>query len=104
MVLDVLERLDHMMRGTNEDVVLLVSEAYRRGASWTEIARRLGRSKQTVHQRYQPWVHAKGTEELLQSDLAQAERRARYICHHGTDRDEMVRARAFLRQRTHQWP
>jgi transposase len=87
-----------MMRGMNDDVLLLVSEAYRRGASWNEIALRLGRSKQTVYQRFQARVHAERTEELLLNDLAQAEQRARYLCHHSTDVDEINRARAFLRQ------
>lgn len=98
VVLDVLESLNGMMRAMDEDVLLLVTEAYCRGASWAEIALRLGRTKQTVHQRYQARVRAKQTERLLLDDLAQAEQRARFICHHGASGEDISRARAFIRQ------
>jgi hypothetical protein len=99
VVLDVLAGMDHAIRAINDDVLLLVAEAHSRGASWEDIAHRLGRSKQTVHQRFQAQIHTKRTRESLLADLARAEQRARHICHHSTDRDEIAIANAFLRQR-----
>lgn len=98
VVLDVLQRLDGLARALEDDVLLLVVEAHNRGASWAEIADRLGRSKQTVHQRYQSRVHERRTEQLLLHDLAQAQRRARYACAQSPASDEAKRARAFLRE------
>lgn len=97
VVLDVIERLERLVRGMDEDALLLVTEAYRRGASWTDIAHRLGRTKQTVHRRYQAHVHGRQTEELLRADLLEAQQRARQVVRHGTDGDEVLRAAAFLR-------
>lgn len=76
VVLGVLEHLDRLMRSLEEDVVALVAEAYFRGASWSDIAHRLGRAKQTVHQRYQPQVHAEKTHKLLRRDLVEGYRHA----------------------------
>ena len=98
VVLEALWRLDTLARALEDDVLLLVVEAHSRGASWAEIAERLGRSKQTVHQRYQARVHERRTEQLLLDDLAQAQRRARYTSAQSPASDEAKRARAFLRQ------
>lgn len=95
-VLDAMERMDHLARGIGDDTLLLVTEAYRRGAPWSEIARRLGRTKQTVHRHFQAKVNARPTEELLRRDLLQARQRARHIAQHGTDRQEIIRAAAFI--------
>ncbi len=98
VVLEVLQRLDGLARALDDDVLLLVVEAHNRGASWADIASRLGRSKQTVHQRYQARVHERRTEQMLLQDLAQAQRRARHACANSPASDEAKRARAFLRQ------
>ncbi|GHJ43635.1 hypothetical protein Cs7R123_09770 [Catellatospora sp. TT07R-123] len=97
-VLDVLEGLDAAMRAMEDDALLLITEAYRRGASWAQIAGRLGRSKQTVHQRYQNRVGAAQTEKLLLADLAHAHGKARRIYEHGGSPDDRARATAFLRR------
>ncbi len=98
VVLEVLRRLDGLARALDDDVLLLVTEAHHRGASWADIAYRLDRSKQTVHQRYQSRIHERRTEQLLEHDLAQAQRRARHTCTQSPASDEAKRARAFLRQ------
>ena len=78
-VLDTLEELERLLHAAQHDTLLLVTEAYYRGASWRAIAGRLHRTKQTVHQRYQARVHARRTHELLRDDLREAHRRAQEI-------------------------
>jgi AraC-like DNA-binding protein len=96
--LDALEQLHGLARAADDDLLLLVTEAHDRGASWADIARRLGRSKQTVHQRFQTRVHERRTTLLLLEDLAQAERHARFTSTHATAVEDAARARAFLRR------
>lgn len=98
LTLDVLGGLDSLLRAVEADALLLIAEAYRRGASWSQIAHRLGRSKQTVHERYQARVSARQTENTLLEDLAYAHRRARRIHELGGSPDDRARATAFLRR------
>ncbi|WP_034592689.1 helix-turn-helix domain-containing protein [Hamadaea tsunoensis] len=96
LTLDVLGGLDSLLRAVESDSLLLIAEAYRRGASWAQIAGRLGRSKQTVHERYQAKVSAPQTENTLLDDLAYAHHRARHIHELGGSPDDRARATAFL--------
>lgn len=100
MVLEAIVATDQVMTGLERDVLALVSEANFRGASWAEIARRLDRTKQSVHQRYQGRIHSRQTRELLAVDTDAALRRAVQLCQTGSgDEEDLVEARAFLRER-----
>ncbi len=85
-----------------EDILLLVVEAHNRGASWADIGKRLGRSKQSVYERFQGRIHDPRTKQLLLRDLDQAEQRARYASAHGPAGEETLRAQAFLHQHSGQ--
>jgi transposase-like protein len=99
VVLDTLTGVHQVAEAAETDLLVLVAEAYRRGASWADIARRLGRTKQSVHQRYQAQIHARRTRDLLATDLAEALAHARQrCCRDPADRDA-VESRAFLRDR-----
>jgi hypothetical protein len=98
IVLDVLEGLDGIMRALDDDALMLVTEAYRRGASWADIAARLGRAKQTIHERYQARVRAERTEQLLLADVAQAVHLAVHTREHGTSPEAIAQATALLRR------
>ncbi|MGK5496962.1 hypothetical protein [Streptomyces sp. URMC 125] len=97
VVLDVLGNVDRIRRTLDNDVLMLVAEAHQHGASWTEIANRLHRTKQTVHQQYQHRLYACRTRELLRRDHQEAVRQAQLLCRQG-DPEEMVESRAFLRR------
>lgn len=98
VVLDALESLDEMIRSLHDDVLVLVAEAHFRGASWSEIAHRLGRSKQTIHERYYRHMHSRRTHDLLRRDLAEARRRARTVQLHTDDPGEVGAVAGFLRE------
>lgn len=98
-VLDTIEQLDRMVRLIQSDLVGLVTEAYYRGASWQEIADRLDRSKQAVHQRYHGQVHTPATHTTLRTDLTAAHRWAREAARSGgTDRVAPDEVQRFLRE------
>jgi len=103
-VLEALQALAAAVDGMDQDLLVLVTEAHHRGASWAQIALRLGRAKQSVHQRYQRRMYSARTRELLEHDYAGAVRLARELCERGTDAERAV-AVAFLRDRlTRQGP
>ncbi len=97
-VLEMLQSFDEFARAIEEDILLLVVEAHNRGASWADIGKRLGRSKQSVYERFQGRIHDPRTRQFLLRDLDQAERRARYTFLHGPVGEERQRAQAFLHQ------
>lgn len=98
VVLDALHALAEAIDLMDQDLLALVAEAHHRGASWSQIARRLGRSKQSVHQRYQRRMHSTRTRELLRRDYVSAFEQARELCQRGKEL-EKVEAAAFLRDR-----
>lgn len=104
VVLETLERSQQLIRALENDILALVTEAHFRGSSWSEIARRLGRSKQCVHARYQSRMHANATHEALRQDLARAWRQARAMQLQGGANDEVDMLVAFLRERTPRTP
>jgi hypothetical protein len=75
-VLEVLGRLAHMRQLVDDDILGLVTEAHFRGASWADIARRLDRTKQSVHQRYSQRVFARSTHLRLAAQLREVTARA----------------------------
>jgi predicted ATPase len=103
VVLDAIADTGQVLRAVETETLVLVTEAYFRGASWAEIARRLDRTKQSVHQRYQSRVHSRRTQELLLDDLTDAFRRARQLSRREPVDAEVVGAevvvsRALLRE------
>lgn len=86
------------MRAVETETLVLVTEAYFRGASWADIGRRLDRTRQSVHQRYQARVHAPRTRELLVRDFTEVLGRARELSRRGSANEEAVESRAFLRE------
>lgn len=78
-VLHVLEAMARMSRALDIETVLLVTEAHYRGATWAAMARRLGGSRQRVHQRYQRHVHSTLTKQILVDDLRKAESSSRDV-------------------------
>lgn len=97
-VLEALQALAVAVDGMDQDLLVLVTEAHHRGASWAQIALRLGRAKQSVHQRYQRRMYSARTRELLERDYAGAVRWARELCQRGAEPERAVAA-AFLRDR-----
>lgn len=86
------------MKAVETETLVLVTEAYFRGASWADIGRRLDRTRQSVHQRYQARVHAPRTRELLVRDFTDALGRARELSRRGPVNEEAVESWAFLRE------
>lgn len=97
VVLDAILTTRQVMAGLEKDELSLVSEAYFRGASWSDIALRLDRTKQSVHQRYQSRIHSRQTRELLAADAEAALRNAVELCRGDADEEGVAEARAFLR-------
>ncbi|WP_101258760.1 hypothetical protein [Streptomyces barkulensis] len=95
IVLNTLRSVDQLRRSMDDDVLVLVAEAHRRGASWAEIAGWLYRTKQTVHRQYQRRMYSCRTRELLHCDYLEATRRARVLCRQGCP-EEVAESRAFL--------
>jgi hypothetical protein len=75
-VLDVLGRMCWLRQIVEDDILGLVTEAHYKGIPWADIAHRLDRSKQGVHQRYSRLVHAKATHQRLAAELKEAAERA----------------------------
>jgi hypothetical protein len=98
-VLETLHELDQLVRRIEAEVLLLVTEAHYRGATWGEIARRLDRTKQSVHQRYQRQVHARRTHEMLRADLGRADRWASELTRRRLSQVETRELWSFLRER-----
>jgi hypothetical protein len=98
VVLDAIADVGKVMTAAETDVLVLIAEAYSRGASWAEIARRLDRTKQSVHQRYHGRIHAPRTRELLTGDLTDALGRARQLGPGDPADEEVAESRAFLRE------
>lgn len=69
VVLDFIEDVNRLLVMLQNELIGLVTESYYRGVSWQDLARRLDRSKQSVHQRYHRRVHARATHESLRADL-----------------------------------
>lgn len=99
VVLHALHLTDRLLRIMEQDVLVLVTEAHHRGASWSDIAARLYRTKQSVHQRYQRLVYASRTRAALRDDCVEAARRAQVLCRQG-DPEEVRESTAFLRDRS----
>lgn len=97
VVLDAILTTREVMAGLEKDELSLVSEAYFRGASWSDIALRLDRSKQSVHQRYQSRIHSRQTRDLLAADAQAALRNAVELCRSDSGEEGTAEARAFLR-------
>jgi Myb-like DNA-binding protein len=98
VVLEAIAETGQVMRAVETDTLVLVTEAYLRGASWAEIARQLDRTKQSVHQRYQSRVHAPRTRELLRGDVSDALGRARLLSMRDSTDEEVAESRALLRE------
>jgi hypothetical protein len=96
-VLSALEELSCVDEALRIESLLLITEAYLRGASWADLARCLGRTKQSVHQRYQGRIHAPRTREYLLEDLRQVERWAREVTPGSVDRAAVRESVDFLR-------
>lgn len=71
-MLDILGRMCRLRQVLDDDILGLVTEAHYQGIAWADIARRLDRSKQSVHQRYARLVYAKTTHQRLAAELSQA--------------------------------
>jgi hypothetical protein len=54
------------------EIQLLVAEAHARGASWADIAERLGCSRQSAHERYKASIHSEPLRDQLESDVMSA--------------------------------
>jgi hypothetical protein len=102
VVLDAISDTGQVMRAVETEILVLVTEAYFRGASWAEIARQLDRTKQSVHQRFQSRVHAPRTQELLDGDLSDALGRARQLSRRDPVDEQVTESRALLRERAAQ--
>jgi hypothetical protein len=76
-VQDALGRMTWLRQLVDDDILGLVTEAHYRLVSWNDIAYRLGRSKQSVHQRYYRRVYAAATHARLAADLREAVEYAR---------------------------
>lgn len=98
VVLDAIADIGEVMAAVETETLVLVTEAHFRGASWADIGRRLDRTRQSVHQRYQGRVHATRTRELLARDLTEALGRARELSRLGPVNQEAAESRAFLRE------
>ena len=98
VVLEAIADTGQVMRAVETEILVLVTEAYFRGASWAEIARPLDRTKQSVHQRYQSRVHAPRTQELLVDDLSDALGRARQLSVRDPVDEQVAESRALLRE------
>lgn len=95
-VLTMLGEVDQLIRALEKDTLLLVVEAHQRGASWAQIAARVYRTKQTIHQRYHRRMYASHTTDLLRRDYAEAVQRAGRYCSQGCPH-EAAESHAFLR-------
>lgn len=98
-VLETLEEMDQLIRQIEIEMLLLVTEAHYRGNTWSKIAARLNRSKQSVHQRYQRQVYARRTHEALRADLACADQRAGELARCRLSPHHARELRSFLRER-----
>jgi Myb-like DNA-binding protein len=98
IVLDAIADVGQVMTAAETDVLVLIAEAYFRGASWAEIARRLDRTKQSVHQRYHRRIHAPRTRELLAGDLTNALERARRLRQHDPADEVVAESHTLLRE------
>jgi hypothetical protein len=98
LVLEAIADTGKLLRAIETETLVLVTEAYYRGASWADIARRLDRTKQSVHQRYQSRVHSRRTQELLLDDLTDALRRAHQLSRRDPVGAEAAVSRALLRE------
>ena len=76
-VLDALGRMSWLRQLVDDEILELVTEAHYRLVSWNDIAYRLGRSKQSVHQRYYRRVYTAATHARLEADLREATEYAR---------------------------
>lgn len=97
VTLATLEEMALLADAAQTEILLLVAEAYLRGSSWNDVARRLGRSKQSAHQRYQARVHARQTRQILADDLTTAEQVATQTHLHGGDHAQVAESNRFLR-------
>ena len=100
VVLEVITDLAQLLQAAETELLLLVAEAHQRGASWAEIALRLDRTKQSVHQRYQAKIYSLRTTELLAADLAEGLVRAGQLSRGEASAAIVKEARALLRARS----
>lgn len=96
VLLEAIQTVERLRAQLAEELPLLVHEARAEGASWGQIAKHLGSSRQAAHQRFGAEL---SPEQLIKLDdqLTAARRWAKSVLRYAED-DEFERALTFLEE------